>query len=188
MRNNASKPFFMHFFNMRKTYDELGMTFLPCYNQWIWTVFILIRWTGTMYLKRKQLWRVFQSNEQQSSLKVYFCPQYHNCICQPSTGASEINLNNALYEACVQMNNEHSQERHLLARVLEYDTRVVRLAPEAIRSHYHSEVVYIHFSDCNVWRLSENLRKTWDISQIGALSQRIFLCVWHFNHQGSLYT
>lgn len=60
---------------------------------------------------------------------------------------SEINLNNALYEACVQMNNEHSQERHLLACVLEYDTRVVRLAPEAIRSHHHSEVVYIHFSD-----------------------------------------
>ncbi len=75
------------------------------------------------------------------------------------------------------MYNEHSQEGHLFAGVLEYDTGVVRLAPKAIRSHYHSKVVHVHFSDCNVCRLSKNLRKTWEMHQSSAISRKTSLCI-----------
>ncbi len=75
------------------------------------------------------------------------------------------------------MYNEHSQEGHLFAGVLEYDTGVVRLAPKAIRSHYHSKVVHVHFSDCNVCRLSKNLRKTWEMRQSSAISRKTSLCI-----------
>lgn len=75
------------------------------------------------------------------------------------------------------MYNEHSQERHLFAGVLKYDTGVVWLAPKAIRSHYHSKVVHIHFSDCNIDRLSKNLRKTWEMRQSSAINRKTSLCI-----------
>ena len=62
-------------------------------------------------------------------------------------------------EAGLQMHDEHPQEGHLLARVLEDDPRVVRLAAQAVGRHHHGQVVHIHFSYRHVGWLSENLER-----------------------------
>lgn len=99
-------------------------------------------------------------------LDIHFCDSmlvgrlvmYH-MYCRGKLIIIKGSLNNALYKACVQMYDQHAQERHLLASVLEYYTRVVWLTPKAIGSHYHCEVVYVHFCDRNVCRLGKYLGK-----------------------------
>lgn len=66
-------------------------------------------------------------------------------------------LHHPFDETGVQVNDEHSQEGHLLARVLEDDARVVGLASEAVRSHHHGQVVHIHLGDGDVGWLSKYL-------------------------------
>lgn len=55
------------------------------------------------------------------------------------------------------MNDEHSQEGHLLPSVLEYDPRIVGLAPKAVGSHHHGQVVHVHLGYGHVGWLSEYL-------------------------------
>lgn len=69
-------------------------------------------------------------------------------------------LHHSFDEAGVQVNYEHSQESHLLARVLEYDARVVGLAPEAVGGHDHSQVVHVHFGNSDVGWLSKHLEES----------------------------
>ena len=58
------------------------------------------------------------------------------------------------------MDDEHPQEGHLLACVLEDDAWIIRLAPKAVRSHHHGQVVDVHLGDGHVGGLSENLGAT----------------------------
>lgn len=65
-------------------------------------------------------------------LDIHFCDSlfvgrlvlYH-MYCRGKVIRIKGSLNDALYKARVQMYDQHAQERHLLARVFEYDTRVV---------------------------------------------------------------
>ena len=66
-------------------------------------------------------------------------------------------LHHALDEAGLQVDDQHPQEGHLLARVLEDDPRVVGLAAEAVGRHHHGQVVHVHLGDRHVGRLSEHL-------------------------------
>lgn len=66
-------------------------------------------------------------------------------------------LHHPFNETRLQVNNQHSQEGHLLARVLEDDPRVVGLAAEAVGRHHHGQVVHVHLGHGHVGRLSEHL-------------------------------
>lgn len=67
-------------------------------------------------------------------------------------------LHHSFHVTGVQVNDEHSQEGHLFARVLKNNARVVRLAPEAVGGHHHGQVVHIHLGDRYVGWLSKHLR------------------------------
>lgn len=71
------------------------------------------------------------------------------CALQP--------LHHPFNETGVQVNDEHSQEGHLLAGVLEDDPWVVGLASEAVGSHHHGQVVHIHLGNCDIGWLSKYL-------------------------------
>ena len=58
------------------------------------------------------------------------------------------------------MDDEHPQEGHLLASVLEDNAWVVRLAPQAVGRHHHGQVVDVHLGDGHVGGLSEHLGDT----------------------------
>lgn len=55
------------------------------------------------------------------------------------------------------MNYEHSQEGHLLARVLKDDPWIIRLASKAVGGHHHRQVVYIHLGHSHIGRLGKYL-------------------------------
>lgn len=95
----------------------------------------------------------------------------HDCKCvtgdaggliQPRQGGlcSLERLHHPFYETGVQVNDEHSQEGHLLSRVLEDDPRIVGLAPKAVGGHHHGQVVHIHLGYSHVGWLSEYLEIT----------------------------
>ena len=69
-------------------------------------------------------------------------------------------LHHTLDEAGVQVDDEHPEEGHLLARVLEYNAWVVRLAPQAVGRHHHGQVVDVHLGDGHVGGLSKHLGGT----------------------------
>lgn len=69
----------------------------------------------------------------------------------------EKSLHLPLHETGVQVNNEHSQEGHLFARVLEDDPRVVGLTAEAVGGHHHGQVVHVHLGDRHIGGLSKHL-------------------------------
>lgn len=60
-------------------------------------------------------------------------------------------------ETCVQVNDEHSQEGHLLASVLEDDPRIVGLASKTVGGHHHGQIVHIHLGYGHIGWLSEYL-------------------------------
>lgn len=64
----------------------------------------------------------------------------------------------AVDEAGVQVHDEYAEEGHLLARVLEDDARVVGLAAQAVGSHHHGQVIYIHLGLTHIHRLGKDLR------------------------------
>lgn len=82
----------------------------------------------------------------------------HDCKCV--TGgvpcASQW-LHHPFNETSVQVNYEHSQEGHLLARVFKDDPWVIRLTSEAVRGHHHGEVIHIHLGYSYVGWLCEHL-------------------------------
>lgn len=42
---------------------------------------------------------------------------------------------------------ESSDKLHLFSRVLEYDSGIFGLAPQAVWRHNHSQIIYVHFRD-----------------------------------------
>lgn len=73
--------------------------------------------------------------------------------------AGPCDLHHPFDETGIQVNDEHSQEGHLLARVLKDDARVVRLAAQAVWSHHHGQVVHVHLGYGHIGRLCKHLKE-----------------------------
>lgn len=81
------------------------------------------------------------------------------CRFSPRGGLCGVRcLNHPFNETCVQVNDEHTQEGHLLAGVLKDDPRIVRLAAKTVGGHHHGEVVDIHLGYGHIGWLSEYLQ------------------------------
>ena len=75
------------------------------------------------------------------------------------TGMPSISLDDAIHEACVEVLDQRPDEAHLLARILENDARVVRLAAEAVWRHHHRQVAGVHLCYTCILRRSKDLRE-----------------------------
>lgn len=78
--------------------------------------------------------------------------------CTDACGGSA-GLQNSIHEAGVQPLDEHPDEGHLFAGVLEDHPGVVRLAAQAVGSHDHGQVVDVHLGDGDVGRLGKYLQE-----------------------------
>lgn len=76
------------------------------------------------------------------------------CIVLPENNPSH----NSFDKTGVQVHNQHAQERHLFAGIFKDDSGVIRLASQAVWSHYHSQVVYIHLGFAYIDWLGKNLQ------------------------------
>lgn len=119
----------------------------PCLWRQKWSTLVLLQYDFQcvcVFCDRSMEWGGVRRAE--------WISQWHWGTCVK--GAS---LHNALNETGVQVNDEHAQERHLLACVLKDDSWVIRLAAEAVGGHHHGKVIDIHLSNRHISRLSKHL-------------------------------